>query len=95
MTTTMWRTFRLLRPAYLWNVVNFRVDPVLRGAAGRAPVARRRLGDGRCCRRDGFSGGCPGGHAGADVGAEAAAILIHTHGHGTNCDDSACPDRGN
>ena len=26
--------------------------------------------------------------------AEAAGILIHTHGHGTNCDDSACPDRG-
>ena len=34
---TMWRTFRLLPPAYLWNVVNFRVDPVLRGAAGRGP----------------------------------------------------------
>ena len=37
MTTTMWRTLRLLPPAHLWTVVNIRVDPVLRRAGGRGP----------------------------------------------------------
>src|SRR5258708_20259397 len=73
MTTTMWRTLRLLPPAHLWTVVNTRVDPLLRTPGGGAPDARRRLGNGRCCRRDGFSDGCPRVHARADVGAQATA----------------------
>jgi hypothetical protein len=68
---------------------------VFGGQWGGSCDARRRPDDGRCFRRNGFSDSRSGGHAGARIGAEAAAILIYTHGDRADHDNSACSDRGN
>jgi len=68
---------------------------VFGGQWGGSCDARRRPHDGRCFRRNGFSDSRSGGHAGARIGAEAAAILIYTHGDRADHDNSACSDRGN